>query len=248
MCFMKVLRRKYSASSSSSSSNDVHDDQRERSAREKRERETTREKEANVKQNYADHVVTFKNVNTIETKRGSLRALKVSHELPSLIGQPPLLGLLPVLRDQNLRRLHQLFILRVFFLRVRVRFRRHRRHLYRRARFGLFLRLWRSRFLRDFRPRFFFLFVLCVVVLGVWNWHATICRQYYSRLLLLLLLIAHVLVLRARVLKKRVGSAQFLWFLLLSLQRGEILRFNYMHHRSRKPQYHPRGQGQKEGR
>mgnify|MGYP005642835521 CR=1 FL=1 len=32
---------------------------------------------------------------------------------------------------------------------------------------------------------------------------------------------------------KRVGSAQFLWFLvfwkLLSLQRGEILRFNYMH-------------------
>ena len=73
MCFMKVLRRKYSASSSSSSSNDVHDDQRERNAREKRERETTREKEANVKQNYADHVITFKNVNTIETKRISPR-------------------------------------------------------------------------------------------------------------------------------------------------------------------------------
>ena len=67
MCFMKVLR-KYSASSSSSSSNDVNDDQRERK-REKRERET-REKEANIKQNYADHhVITFKNVNTIETKR-----------------------------------------------------------------------------------------------------------------------------------------------------------------------------------
>ena len=227
---MKVLRRKYSASSSSSSSNDVHDDQRERNAREKRERETTREKEANVKQNYADHhVITFKNVNTIETKRGSLRALKVSHELPSLIGQPPLLGLLPVLRDQNLRRLHQLLILRVFFLRVRVRFRRrHRRRLYRRAaRFGLFLRLWRSRFLRDFRPRFFFLFVLCVVVvvLGVWNWHATICRQYYSRLLLLLLLIAHGLVLRARVLKKRVGSAQFLWFLVRTFFPFKEARF-----------------------
>jgi len=148
MCFMKVLR-KYSASSSSSSSNDVNDDQRERQ-REKRERET-REKEANTKQNYADHVITFKNVNTIETKT-DLSARKVYHELPSLIGQPPLLGLLPVLRDQNLRRLHQLFILCVFFLRVRVRFRRHRRHLYRRARFGLFLRLWRSRFLRDFRP------------------------------------------------------------------------------------------------
>jgi len=76
MCFMKVLRRKYSASSSSSSSNDVHDDQRERETeREKRERETTREKEANVKQNYADHhVITFKNVNTIETKRISPRA------------------------------------------------------------------------------------------------------------------------------------------------------------------------------
>jgi hypothetical protein len=75
VCFMKVLRRKYSASSSSSSSNDVHDDQRERNAREKRERETTREKEANVKQNYADHhVITFKNVNTIETKRISPRA------------------------------------------------------------------------------------------------------------------------------------------------------------------------------
>lgn len=75
MCFMKVLRRKYSASSSSSSSNDVHDDQRERETeREKRERETTREKEANVKQNYAEHVITFKNVNTIETKRISPRA------------------------------------------------------------------------------------------------------------------------------------------------------------------------------
>ena len=71
MCFMKVLR-KYSASSSSSSSNDVNDDQRERK-REKRERET-REKEANIKQNYADHhVITFKNVNTIETKRISPR-------------------------------------------------------------------------------------------------------------------------------------------------------------------------------
>ena len=71
MCFMKVLR-KYSASSSSSSSNDVNDDQRERK-REKRERET-REKEANTKQNYADHhVITFKNVNTIETKRISPR-------------------------------------------------------------------------------------------------------------------------------------------------------------------------------
>ena len=68
---MKVLR-KYSASSSSSSSNDVNDDQRERK-REKRERET-REKEANIKQNYADHhVITFKNVNTIETKRISPR-------------------------------------------------------------------------------------------------------------------------------------------------------------------------------
>jgi hypothetical protein len=32
-------------------------------------------------------------------------------------------------------------------------------------------------------------------------------------LLLLLLLIAHVLVLRARVVMKRVRSAQFLWFL-----------------------------------
>ena len=102
-----------------------------------------------------------------------------------------------------------------------------RRRLYRRAaRFGLFLRLWRSRFLRDFRPRFFFLFVLCVVVvLGVWNWHATICRQYYSRLLLLLLLIAHGLVLRARVLKKRVGSAQFLWFLVRTFFPFKEARF-----------------------
>ena len=71
MCFMKVLR-KYSASSSSSSSNDVNDDQRERK-KEKRERET-REEDANIKQNYADHhVITFKNVNTIETKRISPR-------------------------------------------------------------------------------------------------------------------------------------------------------------------------------
>ena len=237
---MKVLRRKYSASSSSSSSNDVHDDQRERETeREKRERETTREKEANVKQNYADHhVITFKNVNTIETKRISPRALKVSHELPSLIGQPPLLGLLPVLRDQNLRRLHQLLILRVFFLRVRVRFRLYRRA----ARFGLFLRLWRSRFLRDFRPRFFFLFVLCVVVvLGVWNWHATICRQYYSRLLLLLLLIAHGLVLRARVLKKRVGSAQFLWFLVRTFFPFKEARFcDLIICTIAKPQFHAR--------
>ena len=41
-------------------------------------------------------VITFKNVNT-----------KLFALVPSLIGQPPLLRLLPVLRDQNLARLHQ---------------------------------------------------------------------------------------------------------------------------------------------
>ena len=167
--------------------------------------------------------------------------MKVSHDLPSLIGQPPLLWLLPVLRDHNLRRLHQLLILRVFFLRLRVRFsRRHRRRLYRS---GLLLRLWRSRFLRDFRPRFFFLFVLCVVVvvLGVWNWHATICRQSYSRLLLLLLLIAHVLALPVRVLKKRVGSAQCLWFWVRTFFPFKEARFCDLIICTRaKPQFHAR--------
>jgi hypothetical protein len=41
-------------------------------------------------------VITFKNVNT-----------KLFALVPSLIGQPPLLRLLPVLRNQNLARLHQ---------------------------------------------------------------------------------------------------------------------------------------------
>ena len=74
MCFMKVLR-KYSASSSSfSSSNDVNDDQRHRE-RERNEREK-REKNTQTSKPNCDHVITFKNVNTIETKR-DLSALKV---------------------------------------------------------------------------------------------------------------------------------------------------------------------------
>jgi hypothetical protein len=44
-------------------------------------------------------------------------------------------------------------------------------------------------------------------------------------LLLLLLLIAHGLVLRARVLKKRVGSAQFLWFLVRTFFPFKEARF-----------------------
>ena len=49
--------------------------------------------------------------------------------------------------------------------------------------------------------------------------------------------------MRARVVKKRVGKCSiFVVFVrtLLSLQRGEILRFNYIC--TAKPQFHPRGE------
>ena len=57
-------------------------------------------------------MITFKNVNTHKTKK------KMFALVPSLIGQPPLLRLLPVLWDQNLARLHQPRRRRLFFFFV----------------------------------------------------------------------------------------------------------------------------------